>query len=354
MLEIASILSTNNQGDVMNKVKVRNANILLCVVVFLIAILPQILIPILAKIFSIDFSELAKTNETFRIILLLIDQYVFIFIPVVIFTIVNKINIKEVFRLNPINLSAGFLTVIMAVAAWVVSIFASVIVYHIYTVVVGKPSNVMDNVIPANMYLGLFLIALTPAICEEALFRGIVLKAYENRGTVKAIVITATLFALIHFSIIRFTGPFIIAILAGYLVVKSNSIIPGILTHLTFNGLSLCIFYTAQTMPQQPERLPTMLEYLVMLVFVAFALLLIAGCLIGFGYLTSRRNDFSERTFIYRIFFGGAREKKEPFQKSITSIKKDLVSILSSWQIIIIILIFIYFNILEILSILFK
>ena len=338
----------------MNKVKVRNANILLFVVVILLALLPQIIIPMLEAMFHINFEVLVKTNETFKITLLLIDQYVFILLPVIIFTVINKLSVKEVFRLNPINLSASVLTVIMAAAAWFVSVFAAIIVYHIYTIVIGKPSNPMDDIIPANIYLGFFLIAITPAICEEALFRGIVLKAYENRGTVKAIVITAILFALIHFSIIRVIGPFIIAILAGYLVVKSNSIIPGMLTHMTFNGISLCIFFAFKTMPQQPERFPTMPEYLALSLIVVFALLVIFSCLIGFVYITSPRNNSSSRGFLYKIFLGSSMKENEPFKKSIASIKKDLVSILSSWPIIIIILIFLFFNIFEILSILFK
>jgi len=338
----------------MNKVKVKNANILLFVVVILIAILPQILIPILQRIPGFNFRELAQTNEIFKIILLAIDQYVFILLPVIIFTVINRLKIKEVFRLNPINLTASVLTVIMAAAAWFVSVFATIIVYHIYTIVIGKPSNGIDDIIPANMYLGLFLIALTPAICEEALFRGIILKAYENRGTVKAIVITAFLFAMIHFSIIRVVGPFIIAILAGYLVAKSNSIIPGILTHMTFNSISLLIFYGAKKIPQQPERLPTMPEYIAMSVLVAFALLIIVGCMIGFVYLTSPRKKSLDRGLISRLFLGRSTEENEPFKKPITSIKNDLISILSSWPVIIIILIFIFFNVADILSILFK
>ncbi|MGE5330023.1 MAG: type II CAAX prenyl endopeptidase Rce1 family protein [Deltaproteobacteria bacterium] len=338
----------------MNKVKVTQANKLLFVVVFLLAILPQILFPVLENLFNFEFSQLAASNEIVKISLLLIDQYVFILIPIIVFTIINKLNIKEVFRLKPINFSAGLLTVIMAAAAWFVSAFTSIIVYHIYTIVIGKPGNVMDNMIPANMYLGLFLIALTPAICEEALFRGIVLKAYENRGTVKAIVITAILFALIHFSIIRVTGPFIIALLAGYLVVKSNSIIPGILTHFTFNGISLCIFYAAKTMPEQPERLPGMPEYLIMSMLVAFALMVIAICLIGFNYVTSFRENALRKGRTYRFFLGGAQQENQAFKKSIASVKNDLISILSNWSIVIILLVFVFFNIIEILSILYE
>lgn len=338
----------------MNKVKVAHANILLFVVVFFIALLPQIIIPLLEYLLDINFKELAKNSETFKVILLLIDQYVFIFIPVIIFAFINKLNIKEVFRLRPINLSAAVLTVIMAVFAWLVSIFVTVIVYHIYTVVIGRPENVMNDVIPSNIYLGFFLISITPAICEEALFRGIMLKAYENRGTVKAIVITAFLFALIHFSIIRLAGPFIIAILAGYLVAKSNSIIPGVLTHMTFNGISLSLFYIAKTMPEQPARLPGVTEYLVMLLLTAFALLIIAGCIIGFNYVTSPRNNASSNSFWFKLFLGSSQQQIQPFTKPVASIGKDFVSIISSWPIILIILVFVFFNTIDILSTIFK
>lgn len=337
----------------MNKVKVTNANILLFAVVMLLVILPQILIPVMERAYNIDLGKLAKNNEAFKIILLLIDQYVFILIPIIVFTIITKPDIKETFRLKPINLSVSVLTVIMAAGAWFVSIFLTLIVYHIYSVIFGRPANPIDDIIPINMYLGMFLIALTPAVCEEALFRGIVLRAYENRGTVKAIIISACLFALIHFSIIRAVGPFIIGILAGYLVVKANSIIPGILTHMTFNGISLCIFYSSKTMPQQPETLPTVSQYLAMLLIVVFVLLITIACLIAFNYVTSLKNS-SSKGYIYRLLFGNEGTISKPFNRSIASVKNDLISILTSWPIIIIILIFILLNVIDILEIIFK
>lgn len=336
----------------MNKVKVKNANYLLLIVVFFITILPQIIIPLLELMFNFDFNELSKSNETFKTVLLLIDQYVFILIPVIIFIIANKLSFKEVFRLNPINLSAGVLTVLMAIAAWVVSIFTTLIVYHIYTIIIGKPYNTVSDIIPLNIYVGFFLVAITPAICEEALFRGVVLKAYENRGTVKAIVITALFFAIIHISIVRVAGPFIIAILAGYLVAKSNSIIPAVLTHMTFNGTSLCIYYITRTMPQQPERLPTMTEYFVLSIFVAFALLVIAVCIIGFNFVTTPRYNSSSKGLLFKTFLGSSEQEYRPFKKPITSISRDFVSIISSWPVILIILIFIFYNIIDIYSIL--
>lgn len=375
----------------MTKVKVTNTNILLMVVVLLLNFLPLLAVAILYGFFQVDLGEYVKEGDTAKAILLIINQYGLILLPVLIFIIANKLNVKEVFRLNPVvdrrlvdkifgylkkinvsispeeryhygditesepikkekklvssimyafiytaaNIFALALIVIMALAAWFISQFVTIIIYHIYSSIIGQPSNDVADVIPKTMALGMFLIALSPAICEEALFRGIVLKAYENRGTLRAIFISAIMFSLVHVSVVRLAGPLIIGILAAYLVIKSNSIIPGVITHFTFNGISMLIFYSIDKFPEEVERFPTMPEYFILSVISLICLIVLAVGIMGFNYLTSFK-------------------KEVVFRRPVGSVFQDFISIISYWPIIISLLLIIFLNMLEALDILLR
>jgi sodium transport system permease protein len=86
----------------------------------------------------------------------------------------------------------------------------------------------------------LFIGALSPAICEELLFRGFILQGL--RGSVRpwvAVVVTALLFGLLHMSIYRLAGTTALGVLMGFLVLRTGSIYPAMLFHFVNNALAL-------------------------------------------------------------------------------------------------------------------
>lgn len=90
---------------------------------------------------------------------------------------------------------------------------------------------------------GLFVVilagALTPAVCEELFFRGMMIsKSNAIIGKWKTLVITSLLFAVIHFQLISLPMLFIIGFYLGLIVIISNSIYPAIIVHLINNSFA--------------------------------------------------------------------------------------------------------------------
>jgi membrane protease YdiL (CAAX protease family) len=77
-----------------------------------------------------------------------------------------------------------------------------------------------------------------PAVCEEILNRGIMLRAYENRGTVKALVITGLFFGIFHFDITNFLGPAVLGAMLGFYAIRTNSIFAAMLGHFLNNTIA--------------------------------------------------------------------------------------------------------------------
>jgi hypothetical protein len=338
----------------MRKLKITKVNILLFIVVILLTVVPQLIEAILGKYWDISILDLIENNETAKVVALLMNQYLLVLLPVIVFAIFYKVEVKRTFRLNSVGIPVIALTIIMAASVWVVSQFATIVLYHIYSSLFGRPSNDIAQLIPHIEVWGFLLIVLTPAICEEALFRGLVLRAYENLGTYRAIFISALLFSAIHLSVLRFIGPLFIGILSGYLVVKSNSIIPGILTHFTFNGISISLFYFTKTLPEQTERFPNITEYLVLLIIVIFNLSVLAACFMAFNYFTRPRTRGNSASKMLRmadlLLFNGNTAEQVEFKKPLNSKLQDFTAVITHWPIVLIIIIIGVINITELLS----
>ena len=83
-------------------------------------------------------------------------------------------------------------------------------------------------------------VVLTPGVCEELFFRGFVLTALLARcGSRRALLVSAFIFALLHFSPTQLPAFFLIGLFFGLLVYWTHSIYPAILAHMTNNLLSV-------------------------------------------------------------------------------------------------------------------
>jgi ABC-2 type transport system permease protein/sodium transport system permease protein len=106
--------------------------------------------------------------------------------------------------------------------------------------------------LPLGMIL--FVFALTPAVCEEILFRGFVLSSLHRYSAAWAIFISAALFGLMHvltsnvLAVERFLPSTFMGLLLAWLALRTGSIWPGMMVHALHNGLLL-------TVSQYEERL---------------------------------------------------------------------------------------------------
>lgn len=90
----------------------------------------------------------------------------------------------------------------------------------------------------------LFVIAVTPAICEEFFFRGLVLKNFERSfKAAPAILYTGILFAIFHFHPLNVIPLILLGYFLTYMVHYSGSIFTGIVAHFINNALAVLAIY---------------------------------------------------------------------------------------------------------------
>lgn len=99
-----------------------------------------------------------------------------------------------------------------------------------------------------SVFLNLILLALIPAIVEEFIFRGLIFNGYKKRNPLKAAILSAVLFGLIHMNINQFTYAFVMGIIFALLTYVTGSIIPSVIAHFVVNGTSVVLSHLSVAM----------------------------------------------------------------------------------------------------------
>lgn len=89
----------------------------------------------------------------------------------------------------------------------------------------------------------IIFVAVIPAVMEELVFRGLLLKGAENFGKIQAVLVTAAAFSLYHTSPAQTIYQFVIGVIYGFVALSSGSVIPTTILHFLNNFVIIVIYY---------------------------------------------------------------------------------------------------------------
>ncbi|MDP4120363.1 MAG: type II CAAX endopeptidase family protein [Bacillota bacterium] len=92
---------------------------------------------------------------------------------------------------------------------------------------------------PFDIVTAIFSVCVVPAFVEEFAFRGFILHSLRKHGDSFAIFASALLFGLLHGNFTQAPFAFIVGLVLGYVVVKTNSLLPAMLIHFFNNFYSV-------------------------------------------------------------------------------------------------------------------
>ncbi len=173
---------------------------------------------------------------------LLVTQYVFFLIPVTVLAVVMKFRLRETFSLRAPPWRGVVAAVLLGLSAW--AAVGGIVIRLLpppdsLVKALEKITLLGDNQSP--LWLAWLVVALTPALCEELLFRGLVLSGLRRWGNGVALVVSSLLFAIAHASIYRLLPTFFLGLLLGYIVLRTGSIFCSMIIHTLNNGLAVTI-----------------------------------------------------------------------------------------------------------------
>ena len=154
----------------------------------------------------------------------------------------------EAFRPNPISLR-GMIAVILLAMNGVLFADNVTVLWAIPFQKLGLNVDAVSVAVPTNargLVVSILIVAVLPAVCEEFLFRGAILSAFEANGTRYAILFSTVLFALLHGSLIGLPAQFIVGLIIAFVVVCTDSVYAGVIYHTVHNAASLIMQFVQQ------------------------------------------------------------------------------------------------------------
>lgn len=169
----------------------------------------------------------------------------------------TKKDVRETFSLNcprPVWVLGAALA---EIGCYVLVILVSAVLGKLFPQDAQAVNDTMEHMLDgAGFVPALLIIALAPAVCEEALFRGYFFSAAKNRlRPVAAVLIGGAVFGIYHLSFVKFFTTGILGILFCYVVYRTKSIFLTSLMHFMNNAVAVvALFY-----PEKLEALAPVL-----------------------------------------------------------------------------------------------
>lgn len=173
----------------------------------------------------------------------------FFLLPLFLFKYFNKVTFRETFSFLGFK-KISFKMILVSVGLGVVVFFLNVYVSSFFNMIIQSLGYTPNSSLGGEMgvgagalFLNLFVTAILPAVCEEFLHRGMLLKGNSPRGMLKSILISGFLFGLLHLNIEQFFYATLIGLFLGYLCWGCNSIYPCMIVHFMNNAISVFISF---------------------------------------------------------------------------------------------------------------
>lgn len=205
---------------------------------------------------GIDGIDVKKTR-----IILIFGQLMMILLPVIFFARLRTRDLKNTFRLKVPNYALMFLAILGIIliqpflqgfmyfqeqAINNISVLSDVVkpIKELWDMLESTIIKIVSAHSPYEFAVVILVIAITPAICEEFLFRGFVLTFFrKSMKAGPAIFLSGFLFAAYHFQPFSLIPMTILGIYLSFIVYYSGSILTGVVAHFLNNFFAAYFLY---------------------------------------------------------------------------------------------------------------
>lgn len=193
--------------------------------------------------------------------------------------LISKIPLKEVFPIKKPAKNHIFAVILLYLAG----IYTTSVITYLTGIffpeqmldTVSHMSSVMESVPPL---IGFLIIAVMPAICEEALHRGFILHSFSRiRSTALILTLMGIIFGIFHLDPYRFLITGVMGALLSYLMLETRNMLIPALFHFLNNAVSFLSTSLSSALPDASAFSPLMLGLTLLLYGSAAPFLLYAG-----------------------------------------------------------------------------
>ena len=159
----------------------------------------------------------------------------------IVCTLIMKGSFKEVFPIKKPTIRQTFGTIFLWIGTYFLVLFSTLLIGYFFPDSMQGVSTGLNEIMTSVPFPVRFLIvAVSPAICEEAVHRGFILhylKPVNKKWLI--VIIMGILFGIFHLDPMRFLGTAILGAVITYIAIETENIFYAFLLHLINNALSV-------------------------------------------------------------------------------------------------------------------
>ncbi|HNT87761.1 MAG TPA: ABC transporter permease subunit/CPBP intramembrane protease [Candidatus Hydrogenedentes bacterium] len=191
---------------------------------------------------------------------LLLTEWVLLLLPTLV--VLRLLRVRMAGALNLQRLSRrNACAAILIGAAWLPLIVEATLLVHRVFPAPDEFAETFgrmfaEGVRQAGAPLVVLIVVVSPAVCEEVVFRGALLSAFRPRlGNAATVIAVGLLFGVLHLNLYRFAPTALTGMVLTYVGLRAGSIFAPMLVHAVFNGAALLLQYAVL-----PEALQSALD----------------------------------------------------------------------------------------------
>ncbi|MCR5383829.1 MAG: CPBP family intramembrane metalloprotease [Saccharofermentans sp.] len=161
------------------------------------------------------------------------------------YCLIRKVKIREVFPVKKISIRDLAGSILLVIGVYPLAIISVAVMGLIFPSSAAEAGEISSFVYDSLNYpMAVLVIALLPAICEEAIHRGAILSSFRGiKHDWVILLIMSLLFGINHLTVLRFLFTAILGLILSYVVVKKNNILLSVIMHFTNNLISVSLGY---------------------------------------------------------------------------------------------------------------
>jgi len=171
----------------------------------------------------------------------MLSQWAALLLPIILFARYLKLDVRQTFSLRRFRAVHGLGTLLLYAGAF----FLLLELAYLQKDLVPVQEEVVEEM-SSSIQMGSFLLvalslAVTPAICEEMMFRGFVLAGMSRLAPAARILLNGVLFSLYHVFLFKLLPTAFLGMVISFIVVYSGSIFLGMILHFLNNFVALSL-----------------------------------------------------------------------------------------------------------------
>ena len=209
------------------------------IVFFLALFLPSIVV----TIFNVIVGDIYQNSLTYYIALTLM-QLTF----VAIYIAYNKIGKYNPKKASKLNFNLNYKQILIIIVIGIIGLFSFSPLVNLYQGILqifGHTAS-FDNLNLSDvgyLFLNILIVGLFPAVCEELIFRGVILNGCSKYKKWVMVVVSSLLFMIMHLSIDQTIYQLFLGVLLSLVVITTGSIVSSMILHAVNNFVILFTNY---------------------------------------------------------------------------------------------------------------